>query len=68
MVLPVPSMLIVVPSGSMKRITRGSILLPDSKQRIVHGNVAVLEAVPSAQMSAWSIFLANVSGFLLVKM
>ena len=38
-----PSMLTVAPSGSMKRLMRGSILLFSSTQRIVVGSVAALE-------------------------
>ena len=37
-----PSMLTVAPSGSMKRLMRGSILLFSSTQRIVVGSVAAL--------------------------
>lgn len=38
-----PSMLTVAPSGSIKRLMRGSILLFSSTQRIVVGSVAALE-------------------------
>ena len=38
----VPSMLIVVPTGRMKRVIRGSNFKFSSKQRNVTGNVAAL--------------------------
>lgn len=57
----------IIPKGSMNRVTLGSMLFPDSRQRIVQGSVAVLEAVPIAQIRACSIFLAKRMGFLFVK-
>jgi hypothetical protein len=54
---------IVAPNGNMNLVTLRSILLFSSRQRNVIGNVAALDAVPTAVNQACSMPFKNMNGF-----
>lgn len=64
----VPSMLIVAPMGTTNRTTCLFILFFSSRQAMLAGNVAVLEAVPKAVNSASDMFTMKRYGFFFVML